>query len=89
MALRVRTSTALALPGVLLLALFFALPVVAIAVDALREGGSAFARVFATAGFWTALGGSTALTLVAAVLSSRSRCICRDSRRGGARYSRS
>ena len=70
MTLRARTSAVLALPGVLLLALFFALPVTAIAIDALREGGSAFARVFATAGFWTALGGSGALTLVAATLST-------------------
>src|SRR5207247_4032527 len=70
MTLRARTNAVLALPGVLLLALFFALPVTAIAVDALREGGSAFARVFATAGFWTALGGSSALTLVAATLST-------------------
>ena len=70
MTLRVQTSAVLALPGVLLLALFFALPVTAIAIDALREGGSAFARVFATAGFWTALGGSSALTLVAATLST-------------------
>src|SRR5437899_1453771 len=67
---RARTNAALALPGVLLLGLFFALPVAVIAVDALREGGSAFARVFATAGFWTALGGSSALTLVAATLST-------------------
>ena len=70
MTLRARTNAVLALPGVLLLALFFALPVTAIALDALREGGSAFARVFATAGFWTALGGSGALTLVAATLST-------------------
>src|SRR5438067_1956591 len=70
MTLRARTSAVLALPGVLLLALFFALPVTAIAIDALREGGSAFARVFATAGFWTALGGSGALTLVAATLAT-------------------
>src|SRR6266508_1586186 len=70
MTLRARTNAALALPGVLLLALFFALPVAAIAVDALREGSCAFARVFATAGFWTALGGSSVLTLVAATLST-------------------
>jgi putative spermidine/putrescine transport system permease protein len=67
---RARTNATLALPGVLLLALFFALPVAAIAVDALREGGGAFARVFATAGFWSALGGSSVLTLVAATLST-------------------
>ena len=52
-------------PAALLLALFFALPVAAVAVDALREGTAAFARVFGAAGFWRALGGSLALTLVA------------------------
>ena len=70
MALRTRTNAALALPGVLLLALFFALPVVAVAVDALSEGGAAFARVFATAGFWRAAGGSAVLTFFAAALST-------------------
>src|SRR5437588_8199979 len=68
--MRTRTQLSLASPGVALLALFFALPVLAVAVDALREGGAAFARVFAAAGFWTALGGSTVLTLVAATLST-------------------
>src|SRR6202165_2995427 len=68
--MRTRTQLALASPGVLLLALFFALPVMAVAVDALREGGAAFGRVFGTSGFWTALGGSAALTLVAATLST-------------------
>src|ERR1700688_4824700 len=68
--MRTRTQLALASPGVLSLALFFTLPVLAVAVDALREGGAAFARVFATSGFWTALGGSAALTLVAATLST-------------------
>src|SRR6266536_4743778 len=69
MALRARTNAALALPGVLLLALFFALPVVAVAVDALSEGGAAFARVV-PAGFWRAAGGSAVLTLLAATLST-------------------
>src|SRR6267378_4065264 len=68
--MRSRTQFALASPGALLLALFFALPVLAVAVDALREGGAAFARVFGTSGLWTALGGSAALTLVAATLST-------------------
>src|ERR1700686_1892632 len=68
--MRTRTQLTLASPGALLLALFFALPVLAVAVDALREGGAAFARVFGTSGFWTALGGSAALTLVAATLST-------------------
>jgi putative spermidine/putrescine transport system permease protein len=70
MALRARTNAVLALPGVLLLVLFFALPVAAVAVDALREGSNAFARVFAAPGFWVALAGSAVLTLVAATLSS-------------------
>src|ERR1700732_567707 len=68
--MRSRTQLVLASPGALLLALFFALPVLAVAVDALREGGAAFAHVFGTSGFWAALGGSAALTLVAATLST-------------------
>ena len=68
--MRGRTQIALAAPGMLLLALFFVLPVLGVAVDALREGSASFARVFATAGFWSALAGSAALTLVAATLST-------------------
>jgi len=60
----------LALPAVALLALFFALPVAGVAFDAFREGGAAFARVFASPGFWTAAAGSLALTAVASVLST-------------------
>lgn len=60
----------LALPAAALLALFFALPVGAVAVDALREGTQAFARVLGTAGFGRALAGSALLTLVAATLST-------------------
>ena len=70
MSSRILASATLALPGVLVLALFFALPVVAVAIDALQDGGSAFARVFAGAGFWSALTGSAVLTLVAATLST-------------------
>ncbi|TMH06323.1 MAG: ABC transporter permease subunit [Betaproteobacteria bacterium] len=70
MALSARTRATLALPGALLLTLFFALPVIAIAVDALGEGSSAFGRVIATPGFWSALAGSAALTLVAAIVST-------------------
>ena len=65
-----RTQLALALPAALLLALFFALPVAVIAIDAVREGTAAFARVFAAAGFWRALSGSLLLTFVAATLST-------------------
>ena len=70
MALRARTYVALATPGATLFAMFFALPLLAVSVDALRDGAGAFARVFATAGFWRALGGSAALTLVAASVST-------------------
>ena len=65
-----RTQLALALPAALLLALFFALPVAVIAIDAVREGTAAFARVFAAAGFWRARSGSLLLTFVAATLST-------------------
>jgi putative spermidine/putrescine transport system permease protein len=65
-----RSLFVLALPAMLLLALFFALPVAVVALDAFREGTATFARVFATPGFWRALGGSLALTLVAATLST-------------------
>src|ERR1700687_4102947 len=68
--MRARTQFVLASPGVLLLALFFALPVLAVAIDALREGGAVFGRVFGTSGFWSALGGSGALTLVHTTLST-------------------
>lgn len=70
MALRARTNVTLVLPAGVLLALFFALPTLVVAVDAFREGIDAFVRVFVTAGFWGALGGSTVLTLVAASLST-------------------
>lgn len=65
-----RAQAALALPAAAVLALFFALPVAGVAIDALREGTSAFARVIATAGFGRALAGSLALTFVAATLST-------------------
>ncbi|TMH35988.1 MAG: ABC transporter permease subunit [Betaproteobacteria bacterium] len=70
MSSRILASATLALPGALVLALFFALPVLAVAIDALQDGGSAFARVLAGAGFWSALTGSAVLTLVAATLST-------------------
>ena len=61
---------ALAVPALVLLALFFALPVAGVAVDAFSEGTGAFARVLAAPGFGRALGGSLALTAVASVLST-------------------
>ncbi|WP_119292595.1 ABC transporter permease [Azohydromonas sediminis] len=63
------TFALLAAPAVLLLALFFALPVAAVVVDALREGLAAFVRVVAMPTFWPSLVGSTVLTLVASTLS--------------------
>jgi putative spermidine/putrescine transport system permease protein len=60
---------ALALPAGLLLALFFALPVGWIAVDAFSEGTLAFQRVIERPRFWQALGGSLILTAVAVSVS--------------------
>jgi putative spermidine/putrescine transport system permease protein len=65
-----RASLALAAPAFLVLAVFFALPVAAIAVDAFGGGGGAFARVFAAPRFGSALAGSALLTLVAVGLST-------------------
>lgn len=64
------TYLLLVLPAALLLAAFFVLPVAAVAVDALREGMGAFARVVALPAFWSSLAGSALLTLVAASLST-------------------
>ena len=66
----VRVNIALVVPGAMVFAFFFGLPVIAISVDALREGAAAFARVFATPGFWRSLGGSAVLTVVAASVST-------------------
>ncbi len=63
------TFALLAAPAIVLLALFFALPVAAVFVDAFRDGLGAFARVFAMQGFWPSLLGSSVLTLVASTLS--------------------
>ena len=70
MPLRVRATLALLAPATLLLGLFFFVPAIAVAFDAFREGGSALARVFTTAGFWDALSGSALLTVVAASVST-------------------
>ena len=60
----------LALPAGAVLALFFVVPVVAVAIDAFSEGTRAFARVTGAAGFQRALAGSALLTLVAATIST-------------------
>lgn len=63
------TLLLLATPAMVLLALFFGLPLAAVVVDALREGFGAFARVLAMPGFWPSLLGSAVLTAVASALS--------------------
>jgi putative spermidine/putrescine transport system permease protein len=60
----------LALPAVVVLAMFFGLPLAAVAIDALGEGTQAFARVFALPPFWRSLAGSAVLTLAAATAST-------------------
>ncbi len=57
------------LPALALLALFFAVPVAAVVVDAFSGGGSAFARVVTTPRFASAAAGSVVLTLVATAFS--------------------
>lgn len=57
-------------PAAVVLAIFFALPVAAVAVDALGEGTRAFVRVLALPGFWPSVAGSLTLTLTAATLST-------------------
>jgi putative spermidine/putrescine transport system permease protein len=60
------TLAALAAPGVAVILFFFAIPLAAVSVDALGDGGRAFGRVFANPQFWSGLGGSVTLTLAAA-----------------------
>ena len=64
------TFAVLAAPAAVAGVLFFALPLGALLVDALGEGGGAFARVFALPTFWPSLAGSAILTLVAAGVST-------------------
>src|SRR5512139_4179443 len=63
------TFTLLVAPAVLLLALFFGLPLIAVVVDAVSDGLGAFARVMAMPTFWPSLLGSTVLTVAASTLS--------------------
>ncbi len=60
----------LALPAFAVLAVFFALPLGAVAVDAFSEGTRAFGRVFAMPSFWPSLTGSVVLTVVATAVST-------------------
>jgi len=59
----------MAAPALAMLAVFFALPVIAIALDAFTDGASAFGRVFALPRFLPTLAGSLLLTAVAVGLS--------------------
>jgi putative spermidine/putrescine transport system permease protein len=68
--MRLRTQLLLATPAIGVLAIFFALPVAALAVDALREGTKAFGRAFALPAFWPSLAGSLLLTVAAATVST-------------------
>ncbi len=68
--MRASTQALLALPAALLLALFFGVPVAALAVDALSDGARAFGRVLALPAFWPSLAGSALLTLVASTVST-------------------
>lgn len=60
-----RLLAAMAFPGVVVLTLFFALPLAAVGRDALADPAS-FARVLGSPNFLRSLGGSALLTLVAA-----------------------
>ncbi len=68
--MRAKTFSLLASPAAALLGLFFAVPLTALVVDALSEGGAGFARAVALPTFWPSLVGSVALTFVAATLSA-------------------
>lgn len=63
------TFTLLVAPALLLLTLFFGLPLIAVIVDAVSDGLGAFARVIAMPTFWPSLLGSTVLTVAASTLS--------------------
>lgn len=65
-----RTQLLLAAPACAALAVFFALPVATIAIDALSEGPRAFGRIVALPAFWFSVTGSLMLTVVAATLST-------------------
>lgn len=60
-----RTLALLAAPAILLLAVFFVLPLAGVVIDAFADGTGAFRRVVAMPSFWPAVLGSTLLTLVA------------------------
>ncbi len=60
---------AFAAPGVVVLLLFFALPLSVIVIEAVSEGGSAFGRLFQDPVFWKGLQGTLVLGTVAPLVS--------------------
>lgn len=58
-----------ATPGVIVLCFFFALPLSAVVIEAMADGGSAFGRLFADPVFWRGLRGSLLLGTLAPLLS--------------------
>lgn len=69
----VRTSPALsatfALPGAIVFALFFLLPLTVVLIEAMTDGGSAFGRVWNDPVFWNGLRGSILLGIAAPTFS--------------------
>ena len=64
------TRAALASPGLLLFALFFALPLGYVAVEAVAGGWKSVGVLFGSATFWSGLANSLALGLLAAAIST-------------------
>ena len=60
---------AFALPGVIVLCLFFLLPLSAVVLEAMAGGGSAFSRILADPVFWRGLRGSLLLGTIAPLVS--------------------
>lgn len=67
--IRPALAAAFGLPGAIVLVLFFALPLAAIAVEAMADYGAPFGRVFADPVFWRGLRGSLLLGTVAPLIS--------------------
>ncbi|MFC3229068.1 ABC transporter permease [Marinibaculum pumilum] len=59
----------MALPGIVIALLFFALPLSTVAVEAAADGGSAFGRLFADPVFWRGLRGTLVLGITAPLAS--------------------
>jgi putative spermidine/putrescine transport system permease protein len=68
--MRGRHALALAFPALLLLGLFFVVPMVAVVANAFQDGTAAFGRLLRLPGFWPSLAGSLVLTAVAASVST-------------------